>query len=127
MSNGSIFFRTVLVLGFVFISTESFAQRTIDPDEEDSLDQAYDPRIHDGGAGMACDDPSTVGEANRSPEEQACWDRYSREVEDGIRRQTEDNEERIREFDEMMRESVEADRRGPQLGRRGRGRRRGDW
>ena len=98
MRGSFVILRTFLILGLMLISAGSFAQEATDDGEE-----TYNPQIHDGGEGMPCDDPRTVGEANRSQEEEACWMAYGRAVEDDIRRQHEDSERFIREHDDSMR------------------------
>ncbi len=118
--------RTFLILGLILFSVQSFAQQSNESNESDEyVEESYDEQTQDGGEGMACDDPSTVGEANRSAEENACWDRYARGIEDGIRRQREESEEWIRRHDESMRRS---ERRGRERNGNGRfGRDFYDW
>ncbi len=112
MKGSFLIFRIFLMLGIMLVSAQSFAQEASQDGEE-----VYNEQIHDGGEGMPCDDPLTVGEANRSPEEQACWSAYARGVEDEIRSQHESNEQWIRDFDARMRESERRSEVAPQQSR----------
>ena len=123
MKNSFFTLRGFLILGLMLLSAESFAQRQ--PTYQDYEEEAYDAQTQDGGEGMPCDDPRTIGEANRSAAENACWENYARGIEDGIRRRREETEEFIRRHDESMRRSAERGRRNN--GNRGFGRDFYDW
>jgi hypothetical protein len=109
MKNSFFTLRGFLILGLMLLSAESFAQRQ--PSYQDYEEGAYDEQTQDGGEGMPCDDPRTIGEANRSAAENACWENYGRAVEDEIRMQREAMEEAIRRNNEFMRRSEERGRR----------------
>jgi hypothetical protein len=122
--------RGFLILSLMLLSAESFAQRLrrATPQErqamiEEGVDGAYDENTQDGGLGMPCDDPRTIGEANRSPEENACWESYARGFEEADRRRSEETQEAIRRHNESMRRSEREGRNG----NRGFGRDFYDW
>lgn len=115
MKSSLLVFRTFFILSLLLISAASFAQEA--PDFDEYGEEAEDSQYEEADAEGPCDDPSTIGEKNRSPEEQACWRRYGQAVEAEIRRQREEGEEWVRDFDRRMRES---DRRESPYSARGR-------
>ena len=101
MKSSLLVVRTFFILSLMLISAASFAQEAPEYDEYgDEIENSQEP-----DAEGPCDDPRTIGEANRSPEEKACWRRYGQAVEAEIRRQTEEGEEWVRDFDRRMRQS----------------------